>query len=320
MSPLEIFLLCMLAVVLGAFAYMITKLILSYLNVKKAFHASWFNTKQCGEKKCSPPADTTNPPLPSTVSLSDWERDVAQYSAAIIYILEKAANDKTKPVYPKELVLQKELFDDKDDPVFASVLTNDNFIWIPIRGTLSSREWAQDLTYQQEVFLDSKSTVQVKLDFLLAANGEQPSVHKGFVDAYINFRQDLLDTLEKIDPEKSKTIIVCGHSIGAGISTILGADVVNKGYKAVVYNFASPRVGDQVFCDFVAKMGLKIFRVVNTADIVPNLPPSVSPNFKQTDQPYEYVHCGTLKAFADNWKSVLNNHLIGVYMKALKSM
>ena len=197
MSPLEIFLLCMLAVVFGAFAYMVTKLILAYLNGKKALQASWFNTNQCGEKKCPPPSDTTNPQLPSSVSTDNWEVDVAQYSAALIYILEKAANDKTKPVYPKELVLQKELFDDKDDPIFASVLTNDNFIWIPIRGTLSSREWVQDFAYQQEAFLDSKSAAQVKLDFLAAVNGEQPSVHKGFVDAYTNFRQDLLNTLEK---------------------------------------------------------------------------------------------------------------------------
>lgn len=320
MHPLEIFILCILAVVFGIFAYMLTKLILEFLNMKKAVQATWFNTKQCGEKLCPPPTDTTSPPLPSTVSLNNWERDVAQYSAALIYIIEKSANNKTKPVYPKELVLQKELFNDKDDPIFASILTNDNFIWIAIRGTLSSREWMQDFEYQQEAFLDNKSSHQVKLDFLEVANSARPSVHKGFIDVYTNFRQDLLNTLEKIDPDKTKTIIVSGHSLGGSISTIIGADVVNKGYKAVVYNFASPRVGDQVFCDFVNKIALKIFRVVNTADIVPNFPSSVSPNFKQTDQPYEYVHCGVLKTFTDNWKSVLNNHMIGVYMKALKSM
>jgi len=310
----------MLALVLIAVAYMVTKLILSYLNAKKAINVIMSNTNYCGDKRCGPPEDTKNPPLPSSVSTDNWEVDVARYCAALVYIIAEAAHDNIKPVYPTELALQGHFYNNKDDPIFASVLTNDNFIWVVVRGTLTSREWAQDYEYKQEDFLDSDSSVQVKLGFLADANGEKPSVHQGFLEAYTNFREDLLNTVEKIDPDKSKTIIVCGHSLGAAISSIIGADIVNKGHTSVVYNFASPRVGNQAFCDSVTKMGLRIFRVVNTADVVPTLPLSVSPNFKHTNQPYYYIHCGTMKSFADNRKSVLNNHLIGVYMKALKGM
>lgn len=320
MKALEIFL---LFVVMAAFAYLIRKLILVFINGEKAFEASWFNKEQCGQITCPVPSDMLNPPLPTDVSLVEWQTPVAKYAASLIHIIEKAANDKDKPKpsYPNELTLQKELYISKEDPVFGAVLSDDNFIWVAMRGTITSREWAQDFEYQQEKFLDSKSTTQVKLHFLTTTtNGDKPFVHKGFVDAYMNFRKDLLDTLKNINADKSKTIIVSGHSLGAGISTILGTDIADNGYKAVVYNFASPRVGDQVFCNLITSLGLKIFRIVNTADIVPNLPPSVSPNFKNTNKPYKYVHCGVLMAFTDNWKSVLNNHLMGVYMTALKKM
>jgi triacylglycerol lipase len=323
MKPLKIFLLFLLFVIMGAFAYLITKFILAYLNAKKAFKACLFNKNQCGQKECTPPADMLHPPLPAVVSLSQWQTSTAKYAASLIYIIEKAANDenKPKPSYPKELTLQKELYNSKEDPVFGAVLSDDNFIWIALRGTISSREWVQDFTSQQEAFLDSKSATQVKLQFLTTTtDGLSPSVHKGFVDAYTNFRKDLLDTLEKIDTDKSKTIIVTGHSLGAGISTIIGTDITDNGYKAVVYNFASPRVGDNVFCDLIKSLKLTIFRIVNTADIVPTLPLAVSPNFKTTDKPYEYTHCGVLMAFTDNWKSILNNHLMAVYMTALKQM
>lgn len=129
------------------------------------------------------------------------------------------------------------------------------------------------------------------------------------------FRKELLDTLLKIDKDKNKKIIVSGHSLGAGISTVVGADLANDGYKVVVYNFASPRVGDQNFCKLISSLKLKIFRVV-----IPTLPPSVSPNFKDPENPYQYIHCGILKAFSDSWKSLLNNHLMGVYINALQNM
>ena len=151
-----------------AFAYLITKLILAYLNGKKAFEASWFNKNQCEQKTCPPPADMLHPTIPVDVSLSQWQPSAAQYAASLIYIIEKAANDKNnpKPSYPKELILQKELYNNKEDPVFGAVLSDDKFIWIAMRGTLSSQEWVQDFTYQQEAFLDSKSATQLIYNFL----------------------------------------------------------------------------------------------------------------------------------------------------------
>ena len=93
----------------------------------------------------------------------------------------------------------------------------------------------------------------------------------------------------------------------------------NKGYITVVYNFASPRVGNPDFCDII-NTTLPVYRIVNTADIIPTLPPSVSPNFLNNEKPYIYKHCGIGKYFTDNWSSLLNNHLMNVYNNSLYKM
>ena len=50
---------------------------------------------------------------------------------------------------------------------------------------------------------------------------------------------------------KNKTIIVSGHRLGAAIATLVGIDLLQSGYtNIVVYSFASPRIGDNVFKTF----------------------------------------------------------------------
>ena len=139
------------------------------------------------------------------------------------------------------------------------------------------------------------------------------------MDVYKNVKKDLEDILEKINSNKDKPIIIFGHSLGAAISTISGIDLFHKNYSVVVYNYASPKIGNQSLCDIIDD-SINVFRIVNTSDIVPNLPASVSPNFKDINKPYIYSHCGILKSFNDNWLSTLNNHLIPVYMKGLETM
>ena len=93
-------------------------------------------------------------------------------------------------------------------------------------------------------------------------------------------------------------------------------DLVFQNYDTVVYNFASPRVGDKIFSDKV-NMYLPLYRLINTCDIIPTVPYSVSANYKKPEYPFYYEHCGKAIYFTDNMKSVLNNHLINVYLNNL---
>jgi triacylglycerol lipase len=305
---------------ISAILYLIIKVVILYLKAKNAVHGAWFNTKFCGEKRCLPTPDQLKENLPTTIGFDNWDTKIAKYCSVIIYSIEKASQEKIKPVYPKDLVMEKELYDNAGDPVFGVVFTNSNNIWISFRGTLSSKEWEQDFTYQQESMFQKQTVKQITLDFLTTVSGKVANVHKGFVDVYMKFRNDLSSTLLKINPNKNKKIIISGHSLGAAISTIAGADLVQSGYKDVgVYNFASPRVGDQTFADLVnIELKLPVYRLVNISDMVPNMPPSVSPNFEDYDNPYMYVHCGKMVYFQINRLSVLNNHLIPAYMTGLE--
>jgi triacylglycerol lipase len=321
MNNIKYFLWFLFILMVTAIMYLFIKIIFMFLNAKKAIHEAWFNTKYCNEKKCLPSEDQLNENLPTNIKLGEWNIDIAKYCSIIIYSIEKAAQNNIKPLYPKDLVIQKELYNNTEDPIFGAVFTQGNNIWISFRGTLSEKEWEQDFRYQQESMLDKQSIEQVSLDFIKNISGKVANVHKGFLDVYMKFRNNLTSTLKKINPDKKMTIIISGHSLGAAISTIAGADLIQYGYNVNVYNFASPRVGNKIFADFVDnEMKLSLYRIVNISDIVPNMPPCISPNFNDTKNPFIYTHCGTAVNFKQNRLSVLNNHLISAYMAGLQEL
>lgn len=316
---------------IGIIIYLITIFLINLSNKGKSIGFTLSNTLKCSpDKKC--PTPKFNPDYPIIKDdLSNMDLNIAKYTAQLIYIIEVAGINKTLPIYPKNFTEQAKLYNKKSDPMYGAVLTHTNngedspdAIWIIFRGTQTPSEWKQDLEFKQENdFFDStkpNSFEQVVLDFSISDDNKKPNVHKGFIDSYMNFRKLLLDTLTKINPKKQTKIIIGGHSLGAAVSTIIGADIKNMGYNTAVYNFASPRVGDQNFCEFINNINLPLFRIVNNSDIVPTMPAPVTPNFTDYKNPYQYVHCGKQFSFTNNWLSVLNNHLMPVYITGLIEM
>lgn len=321
-KKLKIILWFLLTVVILATLYVIIKIIILYFKAKNSLNEAWFNTKYCGQKKCPPTSEELKQTIPKLIPASGWSLDVAKYSTVVIYSLEKAAQDKVNPTYPSDLQMVTEVYNDKNDPIFGAIFTEksgSNNIWIVFRGTLSSSEWVEDLTYQQESMFSEQAVEQVELKLMKNAKGDSPSIHQGFVNVYMNFRDQLLNSIKKLDPNRTKTIVVTGHSLGAAISTLVGVDLAQNGYNNVlVYNFASPRIGNQTLADMIDKeLKVPVYRFVNLSDMIPNMPPSVAPNLKDTSNPYMYVHCGQLIHFQTNRLSMLNNHLIPAYMQGL---
>jgi hypothetical protein len=111
---------------ISAILYLIIKVVILYLKAKNAVHGAWFNTKFCGEKRCLPTPDQLKENLPTTIGFDNWDTKIAKYCSVIIYSIEKASQEKIKPVYPKDLVMEKELYDNAGDPVFGVVFTNSN--------------------------------------------------------------------------------------------------------------------------------------------------------------------------------------------------
>lgn len=320
-KTVKIILYVLLALMALAILYRVVRLILLYFKVKKAFDVALSNTKYCPPQKiCQPTNKELKQQLPNLQEPLEWNIEIAKYCSIIIYSISTGASNKVRPSYPAGLNVINEFYDNKSGPIFGSLLSDKNKnLWLSFRGTLSEQEWKQDTDFKQDPMFQPK---QIK-NFLKGLNQESsPSIHQGFVEVYMNFRDDLYKALEQYNPTKTTNLVVSGHSLGAAISTLVGADLRNSGYEnVIVYNFASPKVGNHDFCHLVDQtLNLPVYRVVNISDIVPDLPLSVSPNIDSPNNPYMYEHCGTIIPFSSNRLSILNNHLIPVYMDGLANM
>jgi hypothetical protein len=73
------------------------------------------------------------------------------------------------------------------------------------------------------------------------------------------------------------SLIITGHSIGAGIATLAATELRNMNYSADTYTYGSPRVGNTVFATFVTNQAPKLggnYRMTHVNDPVPQLPPT----------------------------------------------
>ena len=290
---------------------------------RKAVNALWVNTLKCDTAPSNEgprgtcPGTVVDLPVP-TQEGDVFDPKVALYCADLVYRVTKSVFAPIQA--PKSLTPVAKLWNLPSDPVFGMLWTykypktGDTVAFVILRGTMNLREWAQDFTYSQEIFQKTKTIQQTELSFLRDVH-TSPNVHSGFLDVYGNFRMTVIEQLLKIKP---KQVFVAGHSLGAGVATICALDLKMLGYNAFAYTVASPRVGDNAFCDVVKSSQLPLFRIVNTADMVPTLPPSVAPHFNKPDSPFIFTHCGELISFTDNWESYFNNHLMPVYLKFLR--
>ena len=282
-----------------------------------AFNQIWFNTLKCYPNiEC--PITITDFPVPTPIT-EDYSTDLARYCAYLIVRIYQASNTKSKIIEPKNIkneMIFYNIDNGLDKLLPFGVIWSDkssDILFIAFRGTMKLEEWFKDLSYSQNNFIqpEKKSSMNQQKAIFLRNVENPPKIHGGFLEVYFNLREKLL---AKIDELKPKQIIITGHSLGAAISTICALDLKLLNYDTIVYNFASPRVGDQNLSNLITTKNLPIYNMINTLDIIPTLPPAVAPNFTKGDDPFLYSDYGIPVRFSDNWKSNVNNHLMGVYV------
>lgn len=146
-----------------------------------------------------------------------------------------------------------------------------DFLVVAFRGTTSKA--------------DRKTDFRVSVGRVLVENHPQHvRVHEGFYAAF-KLVEDQLHAAINTVPGKS--VYLTGHSLGGAVALVASAafggrdDVGSR--IAAVYTFGSPRVGGR---DFPAIVKAPHYRVVNSGDVVPLVPPSWMNGYVHTGEPY----------------------------------
>ena len=143
--------------------------------------------------------------------------------------------------------------------------------FLSFRGTSDVAEWVADID-------------AVPGDYRPVADFGQ--VHSGFQDVYDLIRADIAADLATATAGCDQ-ILLTGHSLGAALAVLAAPDIARamppNTIEPRLITFAGPKVG---LSDFAAAFNALIegcFRVVNSLDVVPFLPPT---------PPTAYVHVG----------------------------
>ena len=271
--------------------------ILFFKNKSKAILYTLFNELGCGQEWCK--ASVRSLTYPVNIPFNKYQRDIATYCSDLIIRLVPSRTKGNNVSLPKDLTLKLPIFNHSGDPLFGILCAGkDNTAWLIYRGTTDFQELIQDFKYEQ---------VSYKKWGL---------VHEGFWNIYKKNKDKILSTLHGMNAKK---VIVSGHSLGGGVAILTGVDLHVNNYNVEIYTFASPRVGNSDYCNNVNSNGPKLYRIVNTIDIVPTLPFGTVPNFHQYNKPWFYSDCGEIHDFTNNLKSLINNHLMYNYSRNIPS-
>jgi triacylglycerol lipase len=142
---------------------------------------------------------------------------------------------------------------------WALVAESPAIVVIAFRGTASWTNWETNIN----ALLEHPSDTDAKL-----------MVHRGFERAFQGLADNGLTAKVKViqaATDGQVPIYITGHSLGGALAQIAAA-VIGGDDIAACYTFGSPRVGNAYFDLWVKAPS---YRVVNHADIVPQVPPAL---------------------------------------------
>jgi triacylglycerol lipase len=181
-------------------------------------------------------------------------------------------------------------------------------LYIVVRGSETDLDWIDDFDSWQTAYSP------------VSGFG---SVHWGFMSIYASMSSAVLVAINwalgKLGANV-KALYVAGHSLGSALSTLAVPDVIvnsnldRSKVGLTHYPLASPRVGDPAFYYHYSSQNIPTYRIIDTEDIVPDLPPSVVPLLG-----YIYKHVGLEVSYTAQYNSDAGNHdHINSYYYALK--
>jgi len=161
--------------------------------------------------------------------------------------------------------------------VFRSVTSPYRYIF-SFRGTDSLLDTIDDLGTEHAQFKTFDSAISVKSDIRVEA---------GFFNIYTrsegkkaSMQEQLFDLVRRIQRSDKpiSSLYITGHSLGAALSTLFAVEAkLNYPDLHIIHvNFASPRVGNAAFAQWVSttfQAPDQSLRIVNVHDLIPKMPP-----------------------------------------------
>jgi len=142
-------------------------------------------------------------------------------------------------------------FNRGDTQAFLAKREQDNVAVLAFRGT-EVNSWK-----------DIKSDLDAR--FYKGKGGVK--VHSGFSGAFQHVKDEIRKALQDLE---SHSLYITGHSLGGALA-IIASKEFERDNLAACYTVGSPRVGGE---EFVEQIKAPVYRVVNSADGVPRVPPS----------------------------------------------
>ncbi|NEP79025.1 MAG: lipase family protein [Okeania sp. SIO3B3] len=195
----------------------------------------------------------------------------------------------SQPIWVEERFLK---FFHHSEPFGFVAWDNEGCAYVVFRGTDSPEDWTEDAEAGQEPFSN-----------IVHNYGK---VHRGFYGVYIGIKDQAITILNEELP-KAERLLITGHSLGSGISTLAVPDIItNTEYKpdqvsVKHYNFASPKVGNRDFAIAYNQNRVPTYRLVNSCDIVPDVPFSAVGKLR-------YQHIGIPIYFTAQYGTLAGNH------------
>ena len=188
---------------------------------------------------------------------------------------------------------------------------------VAIRGTETTMEWWDDFHWDLVPFTQVTGGGNVAKGFLdiystfgtmTPGQAQGPAAPGTFAAQVARAAADGLAA----DLDPALPVVVCGHSLGGALATLLVADLTaNTPLKPQAWTFASPRVGDAVFAARYGALSTVSWRIYNQVDVVPYFPVDVADNYQPVTTGYAINSLGKAK-----W-SLGCAHALNTYMHVL---
>ena len=201
---------------------------------------------------------------------------------------------------------------------FGFVASLNNDVYVVIRGTQTPLEWLDDFTVRPMPFV---------------VNGQVwGNTTRGFKLLYDDLGPQIDQALAAFQAGGGSlnSVFVTGHSLGAALAHLAAAGINTQfGARPTSYTFCGPRAGDPPFVAAFEAAGLQTWRIFNTEDIVPTVPPAavqlLSPDMLPHQipviaqsvirlvqiSPIGYQHIGYPIAATFHTDTIAGNHSLG---------